>query len=75
VLLGGGQAETIAGTGGPWRALPPAPAGTVTLAPGAGGGYDALAVSGSVLTVWRLASAAWAEVQVIHVPIEYGSSS
>jgi hypothetical protein len=67
---------------GPWRALPPAPARTVTLAPPAGesalasssGGYDALAASGSVLTVWRLASAAWAKVQVIHVPIEYGSS-
>jgi hypothetical protein len=39
------------------------------------GGYDALAASGSVLTVWRLASAAWAKVQVIQVPIEYGSSS
>jgi hypothetical protein len=83
VLLGGGQAETIAGAGEPWRALPPAPTGTVTLAPPASssaaasssGGYDALAVSGSVLTVWRLASAAWAKVQVIHVPIEYGSSS
>ena len=83
VLLSGGRAETIAGVGGPWRALPPAPTGTVTLAPPAStsaaasssGGYDALAVSGSVLTVWRLASAAWAKVQVIHVPIEYGSSS
>jgi hypothetical protein len=82
VLLGGGQAETIAGVGGPWRALPPAPTGTVTLAPPASrsaeasssGGYDALAVSGPVLTVWRLASGAWAKVQVIHVPIEYGSS-
>jgi hypothetical protein len=74
VLLGGGRAETIAAVGGPWRALPPAPKGTATLAPGAGGGYDALAVSGSVLTVWRLASAVWAKVQVIHVPIEYGSS-
>jgi hypothetical protein len=81
VLLGGGRTETIAGVGGSWRALPPAPAGTATLAPAAsrsaaaGGGYDALAVSGSALTVWRLASAAWAKVQVIHVPIEYGSSS
>jgi hypothetical protein len=75
VLFGGGRAETIAGAGGPWRALPHAPAGTVTLAPGAGGGYDALAASGSALTVWRLASAAWAKVQVIRVPIEYGSSS
>jgi hypothetical protein len=83
VLLGGGRAQTIAGAGGSWRALPPAPTGTVTLAPPASesapasssGGYDALAASGSVLTVWRLASAAWAKVQVIQVPIEYGSSS
>jgi hypothetical protein len=81
VLLGGGRTETIAGVAGPWRALPPAPKGTAALAPpasrsaGADGGYDALAVSGSVLTVWRLASAAWTKVQVIHVPIQYGSSS
>jgi hypothetical protein len=74
VLLGSGRDETVAGPGGSWQALPPVPAGTATLAPGSGGGYDALAVSGSVLTVWRLASAAWAKVQVIHVPIVYGSS-
>ena len=82
VLLGGGRAETLAGAGESWRALPPVPggtkvlvpAGTATLAPGADGGYDALAASGSVLTVWRLAAGAWAKVQVIDVPIEYGSS-
>ena len=76
VLLGGGRAQAISGPGGSWRALPPVPAGTATLAPGAGsGGYDALAVSGSRLTVWRLAAAAWTSVQVINVPITYGSSS
>ncbi|HEV2934258.1 MAG TPA: hypothetical protein VGY96_14090 [Streptosporangiaceae bacterium] len=32
-------------------------------------------VWGSLLTAWRLAGAAWAKVQVINVPIEYGSSS
>ncbi len=74
VLLSGGRAVAVAGTGGSWRALPPVPAGTATLAPGTGGGYDALAVSGSRLTVWRLAAAAWAKVQVIDVPIKYGSS-
>jgi hypothetical protein len=74
VLLGGGRAEAVAGAGQSWRALPPAPAATATLAPGTGGGYDALAVSGSKLSVWRLAGAAWAQVQVINVPIEYGSS-
>ena len=75
VLLGGGRAETIGGPGSAWRALPALPAGVATLAPGPGsGGYDALAVSGSRLTVWRLAGTAWAKVQVINVPIEYGSS-
>jgi hypothetical protein len=51
------------------------PAGTATLAPGSGSpAYDALAVAGSRLTVWRLAAGAWAQVQAINVPITYGSS-
>ncbi len=76
VLLGGGRAETISGPGSAWQALPALPAGVATLAPGSGsGGYDALAVSGSRLAVWRLAGTAWAKVQVINVPIQYGSSS
>jgi hypothetical protein len=78
VLLGGGRAETITGAGGSWQALPRVPTGTQVLAGGrTGGGYDALAASGSRLTVWRLAPAgtAWAKVQVINVPIQYGSSS
>jgi hypothetical protein len=51
------------------------PAGTATLAPESGPpAYDALAVAGSRLTVWRLAAGAWAQVQVINVPITYGSS-
>ena len=82
LLLRGGRAETIGGAGGSWQALPPvpsgtmtlAPPGTATLAPGTGGAYDALAVSGSELTVWRLAQGAWAKVQQITVPIVYGSS-
>jgi hypothetical protein len=78
LLLGGGRAETIGGAGGSWQALPPVPPGTGTLAPGStatgGGAYDALAVSGSKLTVWRLAQGAWAKVQLITVPIVYGSS-
>ena len=57
------------------QALPLAPAGTATLAPGPGsGGFDTLAVSGARLAVWRLAGTARAKVQVINVPIEYGSS-
>jgi hypothetical protein len=78
VLLRDGRAEVIGGAGGSWRALPAVPAGTATLAPGAGAGsgsYDALAVAGSRLTVWRLTGAAWAKVQVISVPVQYGSSS
>jgi hypothetical protein len=76
VLLGGGRAETISGPGSAWRALPALPAGTATLAPGPGPGtFDALAVSGSRLVVWRLTGTAWAKVQVINVPIAYGSSS
>jgi hypothetical protein len=82
LLLGGGRAETIAGAGSAWRALPPAPPGTTvlappgtgTLAPGTGGSYDALAVAGSRLTVWRLARGAWGKVQQISVPVQYGSS-
>jgi hypothetical protein len=44
------------------------------LAPGTAGSYDALAVSGSKLTVWRLARGAWGKVQQITVPVQYGSS-
>ncbi|MGH3228950.1 MAG: hypothetical protein ACRDOA_10270, partial [Streptosporangiaceae bacterium] len=87
VMLGGGRAETIGGPTGSWQALPTLPTGTATLAPGPGSGsasgpgaesgagvYDALAVAGSRLTVWQLTAGAWAKVQVINVPIEYGSS-
>lgn len=73
VLLGGGRAEVITGPGGSWRALPAVPAGTATLAP-ARGSFDALAVAGDRLTVWLLAAAGWSRVQVITVPIQYGSS-
>ena len=76
LMLSGGRAETISGPGGAWQALPAVPAGTATLAPGPGAGsYEALAVSGSKLTVWRLAQGAWAKAQLINVPVEYGSSS
>jgi hypothetical protein len=83
LLLTGGRAEAIAGSSASWRALPPVPAGTqvlaptdtAPLAPGPDGSYEALAVAGSRLTVWRLTQGAWAKAQVISVPIEYGSSS
>ena len=75
--MGGGRAETIAGAGSMWRTLPPVPVGAGALAPGlpgSGGSYDALAVAGSRLTVWRLPQGAWAKVQQITVPVQYGSS-
>ena len=51
------------------------PAGHRDAGAGARLGYDALAVSGSDLTVWRLGAGAWGKAQVIKVPITYGSSS
>ena len=75
-VLSDGRAETISGQATAWRALPAVPPGTAALGPGPGGGFDALAVSGSKLTVWRLyqGATAWTRTQVINVPIEYGSS-
>jgi hypothetical protein len=79
VLLAGGRAEVIRGTGGAWQALPDVPAGTQVLARVAGGGWEALAASGSNFSVWQLGKApatggSWVRGQLIVVPIEYGSS-
>lgn len=76
IVLNGNRAETISGPGAVWRALPALPAGTATLAPGPAGGFDALAVHGTRLTVWQLAagSASWRVTQAIDVPIQFGSS-
>ena len=77
VLLPGGQAATIGGPGQQWLLLPPTPAHTSVLASGPGTALDALAVSGSTLTVWQLdrGSTVWAKAQIISVPIQLGSSS
>jgi hypothetical protein len=77
VLLPGGQAATIGGPGQQWLLLPPTPAHTSVLASGPGTSLDALAVSGSTLTVWQLnhESTVWARAQTISVPIQPGSSS
>jgi hypothetical protein len=77
VLLPGGQAATISGPGQQWLLLPPTPAHTSVLASGPGTSLDALAVSGSTLTVWQLdhGSTVWARAQTINVPIQLGSSS
>ena len=76
IVLSGNRAETITSTAGSWQPLPTVPPGTATLAPGPGGGWDALAVRWTRLTVWRLArgAGAWARTQTIEVPIVFGSS-
>ncbi len=75
VLLAGDRAETVSGPGAAWSALPAPPRGTAALA-GSAGSFQALAVSGGTLTVFQLAgTGAWTKVQVINVPIQYGSSS
>jgi hypothetical protein len=74
VLLGDGAADTISGPGGTWVGLPAVPSGTAVLALG-GAGPQALVPRGSKLTVWQLTSGAWSKVQVVTVPIVYGSSS
>jgi hypothetical protein len=76
VLLANGQADVIAARGAAWRQLPRPPRRTAALAFGPAGSVDALAADGSQLTVWRLGrgSTSWRQVQVLHVPLAYGSS-
>jgi hypothetical protein len=76
IILPGGRGEVVT-PGGQWVPLPALPTGTAALALGAGGQADALAVAHATLTVWQLprGGTAWAKAQVIHVPIQYGSSS
>jgi len=64
------------GARGQWQDLAPPPARTATVAFGPGQTMQALAVDEAVASVWRLAlgSRSWSRTQVIHVPIEYGSS-
>jgi len=77
VLMPGGQAATIGGPKQQWLLLPPTPAHTSVLASGPGNSVDALAVSGSTLTVWQLDRGAtiWTKAQTMSVPVQYGSSS
>jgi hypothetical protein len=76
-ITSGGTAAMITEGARSWHRLPLLPKGTATLAFGAAGPADALAVHNSTLTVWQLATSgmAWTRAQVINVPIEYGSSS
>ena len=77
IMLNGSRGQAVAGPGALWRALPALPPGTATLAAGPAGGFDALAVARTKMTIWQLAprSATWAKAQVIVVPIQFGSSS
>jgi hypothetical protein len=76
LVLTGDRTETIVGAGAAWRSLPALPSGTATLAPGPVGGFDALAVHRTRLTVWQLGpgTAAWRATQAVNVPVQFGSS-
>lgn len=76
LVLPGGRAATIRPGAADWSQLPRLPGSTNTLAAGPANSVDALTVSGSTLTVWRLPGSAreWTRVQVIKVPVDYGSS-
>ena len=77
IITTANRGQITIGPGSAWLPLPPLPPGTATLAPGPGGAADALAVRGGTLTIWQHApgSTTWAKIQVINVPIPYGSSS
>lgn len=76
VVLSGNRAEALTRAGAAWQSLPALPPGTATLAARPAGGFDALAVHHTRLTIWRLRSGAatWHTTQVINVPIQFGSS-
>jgi hypothetical protein len=75
VLLANGQADAISARGAAWHQLPRPPRRTAALAFGPAGSVDALAASGSRLTVWLArGSSSWRQVQVLHVPVAYDSS-
>jgi hypothetical protein len=77
IITSANRGQITTGPGSAWLPLPPLPPGTATLAPGPGGTADALAVQGGTLTIWQHApgGTTWAKIQVINVPIPYGSSS
>jgi hypothetical protein len=76
VLLADGRAHAISGPGAAWRRLPAPPPATAALAAGPGDAFEALAVAGATLTVYRLSSAGgWDKLQSLAVPVQYGSSS
>ena len=70
------RAAVITSSTDSWQQFPVLPPGTATLAPGPSGGWNALAVHGTQLTIWQAApgAQAWARTQVIKVPVQFGSS-
>jgi hypothetical protein len=76
ITLSHRRAAAITSAPGPWRQLPALPPDTATLAPAPSGGWDALAVHSTQLTIWQAVPGtnAWASAQVIKVPIPFGSS-
>jgi hypothetical protein len=76
VTLSNRRAAAITSPVGPWRQLPTIPPGTATLAPGPTGGWNALAVRGTQLTIWKAATSAqaWTSAQIVKVPVQFGSS-
>jgi hypothetical protein len=71
------ELAVVSATSRGWKRLPSPPPGTATIAFGPGSAVDALATTSTVLTVWQLATnvGTWAKDQVVHVAIQYGSSS
>lgn len=76
ITLTGNHAQTTDPAARSWRPLPALPPATATLAAGTKGGWEALTVHRTKLTIWQLAPGArtWATTQVITVPIQFGSS-
>jgi hypothetical protein len=76
IVLTGNHALAITGPTGTWQPLPALPPGTATLAPEPAGGWDALAIHSTRLTVSQLrpGHTAWAATQTISVFVQFGSS-
>jgi hypothetical protein len=73
---GSRRLAVVADAGAPWHQLPPPPSNTATVAFPTTSTIDAFAVHNATMTVWALDSGSyhWVKGQVVHVPIEFGSS-
>jgi hypothetical protein len=72
---GSTSASVLSPAGSGWRSLPALPSGTTSVVATPGAGYDALAPSGSTLSVYGLGGTGWTRIQRLKVPIQYGSSN